>query len=170
MAEVRVPYQKLRSTPSFDDVNRMLQEGKSPAAIARFLQQERNEYVDVSEDSLARMIRGYRKELFRKEQTPAELVPEEVIKAQVIVEEGIDALETLVTAIRRQLDRVIKFSDLEAELGVPLPGLGTEIERLSRMSKEYVQIAQSLGLEPKIPEQYMVAFARYDGGAQSSAV
>lgn len=138
-------FQKLKALSCYQEMYDRICAGWPIAQVARFIQQDRNEYTEISQRGLEQQLVE-----FRKQMPPGDLVqkrfPELYDKAKDRVEEGIDELAELEDLYRIQMAR-IKI-DYATEKGIKklLPSMTGEIREARQILETITNLKMDLGV------------------------
>ena len=138
-------FQKLKALSCYQEMYDRICAGWPIAQVARFIQQERNEYTEITQRGLEQQLVE-----FRKQMPPGDLVqkrfPELYDKAKDKVEEGIDELAELEDLYRIQMAR-IKI-DYATEKGIKklLPSMTGEIREARQILETITNLKMDLGV------------------------
>jgi len=140
-------FKKLKEMRCFKYMDRRIRAGYPLIDIARYVQQDREEYTDVKEDSLVAVLSEFR-EAIPPGEIVAQQMPQAFAKAEKKLEDGIDELTEMADAYRLQKLRVVGFQMQEEDFGLALPNrqLTGDIELLMKMLKVSLDMKMDLGM------------------------
>lgn len=140
-------FKRLKELGCFKQVDRRIRAGYPLVDVARYIQEDREEYQDVKRDSLVSVLSEYRESL-----PPGEIVsqhmPQAFVRAEQRLEEGLDELVEIAELYGKQRGRVDKFCQQEVELGIALPNkmLTGDIELMMKILQSSLNMKMDLGL------------------------
>lgn len=144
----KTSFAKLRSMECFDEVHQKIIDGWKIAEIARWMQEEKEEYTDVTRDSLTLILQNYRKSL-----PPGELVskriPDAIHKAAEQLAEGMDELQELEKLYRFQMQRVQMGHAKEKLINLPIPSMTQEVRVAAEILGRYAELKMDLGINER---------------------
>lgn len=151
-------------------VSGMLQDGASPAFVARVVQEEYGEYLDVSQESLERQIYRW---LSTEGRIPKNVLSQSTIEEminQIFDSEDIDFLKELVELVRYQRARLELASDAERSMSFPMDAQTKEVKTYFEMLEKGIRILQDIGILPKRPAALAIdAHLTTSGSVQEAA-
>jgi hypothetical protein len=138
---------RLRSLNCFEEVHKQVVEGLELVSIAKYIQVECNEYVDVGREAVISVLKDYRQSL------PAALLAARVPRASAMaaerVREGLDELEELDKLYQIQLERIgIDFAT-ERKINKLIPSMTQEIRAGREILTEMAKLKMDLGLNDR---------------------
>lgn len=147
-------FKKLRALACFDDVYTRVCDGWALAEIARFIQDERKEYTEISRGGLEKMLTD-----FRVQEVPAgDLVkkrfPEVYDAAKEEVEKGIDEVKELEELYRIQMHRIGTDFKTEKAIGKLLPSMTSEIKEARQLLESLSNLKMEMGLASRAPQKH----------------
>lgn len=144
-------YQKLRTLRCFNEVHERILAGWEPARVAVFIQQDRDEYTDVSAVNLAQVLQRYRASI-----PPAQLMktrmPEAFVEAKEAVDEGIDELKEMTKLYRLQMERIMVGVTVEKESKRLLPSITQDVRTAREVLAGIADLKMDLGLSQRASE------------------
>ncbi len=144
----RAGFQKLRGISCFSEIHERITKGWPIADLARWVQEDRQEYTDAERCTLVTVLTKYRESLPPAERAKHTL-PQSHIDAVEEVEELIEELKTYSMVIRDQISRYKKQMLIEDKVGTLLPGLGQEIRIVGELLKQSASLKMDLGLNER---------------------
>jgi hypothetical protein len=139
---------KLRALKCFDEVHQRILEGYQIADLARYIQDECNEYTDVELPSLQAVLQEYRESF-----PPAELIqkrlPRAFGRAKERVEAGLDELQELEDLYRVQRARLQIDFGTEKKINKLLPSMTQEMRAAREILKTIADLKMDLGLSKR---------------------
>lgn len=148
-------FKKLRALNCFDLVLARIRDGWPLTQLARFIQDEKGEYTEISKQGLASLLGDFRKSL-----PPGELIknrmPGVFLAAKEHVAEGVDELAKLEELYRMQLKRVSIDFATERKINKLLPSMTSEIRELRHILESITQTKLDLGLHQRAPQEHNV--------------
>ena len=144
-------FQKLRSLVCYQEVYERICAGWPLAQVARFIHEERQEYLEVSRNRLEQQLSE-----FRKQMPPGDLVrtrfPEVFDKAKEAVEEGINELQELEELYRIQMHRIGVDFATEKSIRKLLPSMTAEIREARNLLKDMAELKMDMGVVARAPK------------------
>jgi hypothetical protein len=144
-------FKKLRSLACYQEVYERICAGWPLAQVARFIQEERKEYTEISRRGLEQQLIE-----FRKQMPPGDLVqkrfPEVFDKAKEAVEEGIDELAELEELYRIQMHRIGVDFATEKGIGKLMPSMTAEIREARAILKDMADLKLEMGVLGRAPK------------------
>lgn len=141
-------FQKLRAMACFQEVHERICKGFPLKLVAEFIQDEREEYVHASKETLIRQLQKYRDDI-----PPAErakyTMPKSQMEALEEVEEGIDELTEITKLYKRQLRRMDIDEQVEKNIGKLLPTMTQEVRVALEILHKSAQLKMDLGLNER---------------------
>jgi len=143
-------FKKLRAMGCYQEVYDRICAGWPLAQVARFIQEERKEYLTISRHGLEQQLAE-----FRKTMPPGDLVqkrfPDVYDKAKEAVEEGIDELKELEELYRIQMHRI--GVDFATEKGIKklLPSMTAEIREARQLLETMANLKLEMGVLGRVP-------------------
>jgi hypothetical protein len=138
-------FAKLRSCKCFPEVHERVVQGYSPSEVARFVQEEREEYTDAAHSSLKTIIERYRRSL-----PPGELAQHRLSTdhkaALEEIDEGIDTIKELTKLYKKQMDRIEVDLQTEKKIGKLFPTMTQEMRVAGEFLNRIAQIQMDLGI------------------------
>jgi len=155
---------KLLSCEHWPEAKEMILRGEGSTDVARFLRSN-GEYDDVALGSTVKAIERYRADI-----EPVEVVPPRMVeKGLEKLDAGLDILDELESIIVMQRKRIANARSLEEKMGGILnPEIRFELTLLRDTVIQYVEVLQSLGLEPKVPEKLLIGGVTLTGQVDQS--
>lgn len=140
-----VKFQNLRQLKCFREVHDRIVRGWPVSEVARYIQDDQQEYGTVTRASLVTILHEYRKSL-----PPGDLVrntvPGAVMNAVKQVEEGVDEIEALEKLFRLQMERIGIDHTIEKNAKKLFPSMTQEIKAAKDILGELAQLKMDLGL------------------------
>jgi hypothetical protein len=138
-------FQNLRRLGCFEEVHDRIIRGWPISEVARFIQDDQQEYGNVTRASLITILHDYRKSL-----PPGDLVrntvPGAVMNAVQQVEEGVDEISALEKLYRLQMQRIGIDHEIEKNAKKLFPSMTQEIKAAKDILGELAQLKMDLGL------------------------
>jgi hypothetical protein len=141
-------FKKLRSLVCFSEVHQKLKDGYSTIEVARFIQQEKAEYLGTSEKGLASLLRQYRDTIPAADMLSDRPIPA-VRKALTKLNEGMDEVTELEKLHNLQQKRIQIDYKLEKKVGKLLAGTNYEIRLDKDILKDSAAIKMDLGINQR---------------------
>lgn len=116
--------------------------------IARFIQEDKNEYTHATRISLTQVLQRYR-DTIPKNQLYAKRIPESFQKAQLEVSEGIDEIAELEKLYRLQMERIGIDGKLEKTIGKLTTTMGQEVRIAREILGNIADLKMDLGLSTR---------------------
>lgn len=138
-------FQKLRALNCYQEVYDRLCAGWPLGQVARFIQEERGEYKQISRSSLEQQLTA-----FRKQMPPGDLVqkrfPEVFEEAKEKVEKSLNELAELEELYRIQMHRVGVDFKTEQAIKKLLPSMTAEIREARQLLESIANLKLEMGL------------------------
>jgi hypothetical protein len=139
---------KLRALKCFQEVVERIHAGWPIPELARFIQDDRQEYKDIGRDSLVWTLTEFRKTI-----PPAQLIsrrmPQAFNEASKKVEKGIDELEELEGLYKLQMDRIKIDYEAEKTIHKLLPTMTQEVRVAREILQTYADLKMDMGLSKR---------------------
>lgn len=139
---------RLRSIKCFELVHQKVLEGYPMAEIARFIQDERKEYADITRGSLMALLNDYRNSI-PKAELISKRMPRMFEKAQKVVEKGLDELKELEKLYEKQMERIDIDITTEKKISKLMPSMTQEVRAAREILESYAQIKMDLGINTR---------------------
>lgn len=148
-------FQALRRLRCFNEVHERLLAGWSVSELARFIQDDRSEYGNVSRQGLMQVLQRYRDSI-----PPAQLMrralPKEFEDAKKQVDDGLNALDELRDLYRLQMKRVAIGWNNEQNIKILLPTMTQEIRVARELLSGIADLEMDLGLATRAADEVNV--------------
>ena len=148
-------FEKLRAMRCFDLVYERIRQGWPMTEVARYIQEDRQEYTDVSSAALIAILGDFRKTI-----PPGELVakrmPDVMVEAKERIEEALDEVEELEKLYRMQMDRVSMEVATEKKINKLLPSMNSEIKEARQILESIATLKMEMGIKTRAPVQHNV--------------
>lgn len=148
-------FQALRRLRCFNEVHERLIAGWSVSELARFIQDDRSEYGNVSRQGLMQVLQRYRDSI-----PPAQLMrralPKEFEEAKKQVDDGLNALDELRDLYRLQMKRVAIGWNNEQNIKILLPTMTQEIRVARELLSGIADLEMDLGLATRAADEVNV--------------
>ena len=161
------PSLKLDSLKCVDELRKKLLSGLPVPEVAKWLQEEAQEYTTVTRDSLIRVLYRYRSSYVPS--TFAKMAPA-VMEAQVTLdkrfedaEKTLDEVEELERLYQLQMERLQIDMHKEREVGKLFPALSNDLRVAMDLLTKRAQLKMDLGLEKRHLGQVDVSDGGLDG-------
>lgn len=144
-------FKKLRALACYQEAYERICAGWPLAQVARFIQEERREYTEISRRGLEQQLTE-----FRKQMPPGDLVakrfPEVFDQAKEKVETSINELSELEELYRIQMHRI--GVDFATEKGIKklLPSMTAEIREARAILKDMAELKLEMGILGRAPK------------------
>ena len=163
---------RLETIGCWDEVQRMILDGVSPSAIAKFVHEDRKEMTDIKRVSVLRSIQrwiGTAKVITVGDEDPGKLpqvskAPQATMIAtralewqrelEAELDQRFDALYEMAFVIKEQRKRLTTILGLEHNSGSLFPSASKEVKLLFMLLKQYMELCAELGIVPRAPQQY----------------
>lgn len=149
-------FQKLRALGCFDEAYERICSGWPITQVARFIQDERREYTDISRKGLEQQLTEFRKSI-PATHLVAKRFPDIFDKALERVEEGIDELEELAELYRIQKNRIAIDYKTEKSIHKLLPSMTAEIREARQILESMSTLKMDLGINHRAPKNVDVS-------------
>ena len=144
---------RLRGLSCFQEVHRRVVQGIPLTNVAKFIQDESNEYTDIQQGSLVAQLSEYRQSL-----TPGEMLapqmPQHLASKIEEMEDGLNELEGLEELYKIQLERVKMEINTEKGLKKLFRGTGGEIRIASQILVSRANLKMELGTLKRAPMEH----------------
>jgi hypothetical protein len=141
-------FQKLRLMTCFKEVYERVLAGWPLTEIARFVQEDRSEYMHVSRTALVQMLTRFRDSL-----PPGELVsrriPETFEKVAEHVEETLDELKELEKLYKLQMERISVDFETEKKIHKLMPTMTQEVRVARELLGAIADLKMDLGINAR---------------------
>lgn len=141
-------FTKLRACSCFAEAHERILQGWPLAEVARFIQEENQEYTDVEPESLVAQLKEYRSTL-----DPALLasvrLPKPIIQAAKKVEKGLDELDALEKLYGLQMERIDIDLNVEKSIKKLIPTMTQEVRVAREILQTYADLKMDLGLSKR---------------------
>jgi hypothetical protein len=144
----RTGFQKLRGISCFSEVHERITKGWPISDLARWVQDDMQEYTDAERSTLVTVLTKYRESLPPAERAKHTL-PKSHIEAVQEVDELVNELRQYSITIRDQVSRYKKQMAIEEKVGTLMPGLGQEIRIVGELLKQSASLKMDLGLNER---------------------
>jgi hypothetical protein len=156
-------FKKLKALKCFDLVLARIRDGWVLTQLARYIQDERNEYTEISHEGLTALLGEFRKSL-----PPGELIKDRMpgvfLAAKEHVEEGIDELEKMQELYYIQMQRIGIDFETERNINKLLPSMTSEIREARNILEAIGKMKTELGVHPRLPQEHNInVTAEVDG-------
>jgi hypothetical protein len=146
-------FKKLRGLKCYPEVYTRICDGWALAEVARFVQEERKEYDEISRGGLEQMLAEFRKEIPAGDLVKKRF-PEVYDAAKAKVEEGIDEVAELEALYRIQMHRIGMDFATEKKIGKALPSMTSEIKEARSLLETLANLKMELGLADRAPTRH----------------
>lgn len=147
-------FQKLRALACFNEVYARLCDGWSMREVARFIQEERQEYKEISRGGLEKMLQDFRSNEIPAADLVKKRFPEVYDTAKEEVENGIDEVRELEELYRIQMHRISTDFKTEKTIGKLLPSMTSEIKEARQLLESLSNLKMELGLASRAPQKH----------------
>jgi len=141
-------FARFRDLQCFAEAHDRLAQGWPCPEVARFVQDIKGEYKNVTRVGLINILKSYRKTI-PKAQMAKHLAPKVAQRAVAVVEEGMDELVEMQKLYRLQMDRVDIDLKTERNINKLLPSMTQEIRTAREILHSYAQLKMDLGLSKR---------------------
>lgn len=141
-------FAKLRAMQCFEEAHQMLCEGYPIKEVARFIQEDKQEYTEVKRDSLQWTLDAYRATI-PKAQLVAKRMPTVFNKAAEQVRKGLDEIEELERLYQLQMERISIDAKNEKNINKLLPTMTAEIKAAKDIAVAIAELKMDLGLSKR---------------------
>lgn len=139
---------KLRSLECFDEVHQHVLEGWTPSNLAKFIQEDKGEYLDAARTTVISALKDYRASI-----PPAELIsqrmPEEFNKAVKKLKKGIDEVAELEWLTSFQKRRLKIDGETERKINKLLPTMTQEVRAHVEVLRTLASVKMDLGVNKR---------------------
>ena len=141
-------FKRFRNLKCYKEAHTKILEGWPLKKIAIFIQDERDEYTDVSPNYMVNLLTAYRDSL-----PPAELIsmrlPKVMQKAVKKLEEGVDEVKELERLAMFQKRRMKIDGDTEKKIGKLLPSMTQEVRVMTEILRTLKDTKMDLGINTR---------------------
>lgn len=141
-------FNKLRALRCFPEVHDRVCKGWPLSDVARYIQDDCEEYTDAVHSTLAKVLQNYRDSIPPAERAKYAL-PKSHRDAIAEVEEDIDEIREMIKTYREQDERVQIDRKVEKSIGKLLPTMTQEMRVKMEMLKTIVNTKMDLGLHER---------------------
>lgn len=135
---------KLKGLKCFQEVHERIVEGWTLSDVAKFIQEDRQEYTDISPASLNALLNDYRLTIPPAEK--AARIPTVAKRAAVVVDRGLDELEEMQKLYLLQMERIQIDFGKEKMIGKLLPTMTQEVRTAREILQSFADLKMDLGL------------------------
>lgn len=139
---------KLRSLKCFAEVHQRVLDGWPMPELARYIQDEKREYTDVTKDGLVAVLKEYRASI-----PPGQLIqkrmPQVFHKAAAEVAEGVDELKEMEKLYRLQMERIGIDVNTEKKINKLMPTVTQEIRVAREILSGMASLKMDLGIDKR---------------------
>lgn len=146
---------KLRALKCFDEVYERICGGWPMTQLARFIQEERNEYTDIKQTQLEYLLREFRKTIPAGDLV-AKRFPEVFEDAMERVGEGLNELDELQELYRIQMHRIGIDFRTETKINKLMPSMTSEIREARQLLESIAELKMDMGVNNRAPTQHQV--------------
>lgn len=136
---------KLRQLECFKEIEQRITSGRPITQIVDFIQREKGEYLDVTRDSLVKVITEYRDQIGKK-QILASRVPDQMEKWTAEARAAVDEVEELAKLFKLQMGRIEMEAKTEQQLRKLFKTLGQEVYYAMKILQTSASIKTDFGL------------------------
>jgi hypothetical protein len=137
-------FQRFRALDCFEEAHQMLLDGLPPQHVADFIQEECQEYTDVTRESLGVILCGYRGELPLEDKVP--VLPQHLQRSIAKARKGLHELNEMEDLYRLQRARVDIDAELERNINKLLPTTAQEVRVALDILDKSARIKLDLGI------------------------
>jgi len=141
-------FAKLRSLKCFEEVHQQLREGQPPMVVAKFIQEDREEYQEVERATLVAALRYYRSTI-----PPGELVeqrlPAAFNTAAKKLRKGVDEVKELEWLSLFQKRRLRIDGETEKKINKLLPTMTQEVRAHVEVLRTLASVKMDLGVNKR---------------------
>lgn len=141
-------FNKLRALRCFPEVHDRVCKGWPLSDLAKYIQEDCEEYTDAARPTLAKVLQNYRDSIPPAERAKYAL-PKSHRDAIAEVEEDIDEVRELIKLYRRQEDRLDIDGAVEKSIGKLLPTMTQEVRATAEILNRIAQIKMDLGVNER---------------------
>jgi hypothetical protein len=143
-------FQKLKTLKCFSDAYERICSGWSIPQVARFIQEEKREYLDITRGGLERQLSDFRKTI-PASHLVAKRFPQVYEDAKEKIEGGLDELRELEELYKLQMDRITIDHTIEKAIRKLVPSLTTDIREARKTLESIAHIKMELGIHSRAP-------------------
>ena len=156
-------FSRIRKLNCFEGVKERLLAGWPPSEVARYVQEDNEEYTDVKRETLSRVLKEFRSSIAPVEAIEA-IPPPDIVQQrtgpylqQLVnkVRTGIDELSELENLYRIQMDRI--GMGLNGETSGSTPKLTTTMTQEIRVAKELLESSARLKMDLGVKKRHLGA-------------
>jgi len=141
-------HKKLRALKCFDEVHRRIIEGWGMPALADYVQDECDEYTEVSKQGLISVLRRYR-DTIPPGQLIQKRIPSKMEQASAQIDEGMDELDELWNLYQIQMERLGIELQNERTIKKLFPSMTQEIRTTREILSTIAELKMDLGLNSR---------------------
>lgn len=138
-------FNKLKAMKCFQEMHTNVCGGWPIRELARWIQEEKREYSEITRNSLITILTEYRNAL-----PPVEVLNNEALpimeRASEQLENGLNTLDEMEKLYRIQMARVVMDHKIETAIGKSLKDLGNEMRVARELLVSYEELRMDLGL------------------------
>lgn len=139
---------KFRAMNCFEDVHQKILDGWTPMELAKYIQDDQQEYTDITRDSMVAVINDYRSSL-----PPAELVerrmPAFFNRALEKLDQGVDEVKELEWVAKLQKKRLKIDNALEKKINKLMPSMTQEVRVMIEALRALADVKMDLGVSKR---------------------
>lgn len=140
-------FQKLRTMRCFNEVYERILAGWSMPELARFIQEDRNEYGQATRPGLVQVLQRFRDTI--PPATLAKRVPSIHQEAKVAADDGIDELKEFEKLFRMQMERIQIDVTNEKNIGTLMPKMTQEMRVAGELLGKIADLKMDLGVNTR---------------------
>lgn len=146
LGEEDVRFARLKSLNFFQKIHEMILGGWPPNEVAKYIQKNKKEMLDLTEDHIIKMVSSYKRSLPDFERI-THLYIDDARKALDRVKEGLDEVDEIRKLYMLQMKRISIDFETEKVVGKLLPTMSTEIRMAKDLLMSSAQLKMDLGLD-----------------------
>ena len=147
-------YKRLKALSFYDELDKRIKANIAIEELARWIQEDKVQLVDMKRESLVRQLYRYKSEIPPGE--IAEVEPLFFAKAIERMKRGVDEIEELEKLYLFQLNRISMDAETEQKINKLFPGMFKEIQLAADLLDKMMEKKMELGILSKEPEKFNV--------------
>lgn len=148
-------FAKLRALRCFPEIHERIRQAWPMTEVARWIQEDREEYTDVTRAGLLVVLRRYSASIPAFQKVEHRL-PQAFVDAKERLEKGLDEINELEELYRLQMNRVKIDYEKEQQISKLFPTMSTEIREARNLLEALLKMKQELGLLKSAPQEHNV--------------
>lgn len=146
-------HEKLRQMKCFRQVHERICQGWPITEVARWVQEDQEEYTHVTRNALVMALRSYRQAIPAAEKVGKRL-PKDFAEAKQELEDTIDEVRELEELYRLQMDRIKIDYEKEQQISKLFPSMTSEIKEARALLESMIAAKQAVGVYSQTPQEH----------------